>query len=67
MELLVTILLPLSMAALLVVLALGLYQLFKGDEKARASSNKLMRLRVILQGVAVLLLIAVVYFRDRGA
>ena len=38
-------------------LGFGLYSLFRGGDYARSHSNKLMRLRVGLQAVAVILLV----------
>ena len=52
------ILIVLAIAAVTVTLGLGLYSLFRGGEFARSHSNRLMRLRVGLQAVAVLLLVA---------
>ena len=45
-----------------IVLVLGIGTLFKGGETSKKYSNKLMQLRVILQFVAVLVLIAFAYF-----
>lgn len=42
-----------SMLATLVVLILGIVQLFRKDKKNIDKSNQLMRLRVIFQGVAL--------------
>ena len=55
----------LSIALLLavgVVLILGIGTLFKGGETSKKYSNKLMQLRVLLQFVAILVLIAFAYF-----
>ncbi|QUD86315.1 twin transmembrane helix small protein [Phenylobacterium montanum] len=51
-------LIPLSLAAVLVTLAFGIYALFRGGDFGRSYSNKLMRLRVLLQFVAVMVLVA---------
>ncbi len=45
-----------------VVLAMGLYTLWVGGEAARTWSNKLMRIRVLAQFIAILIIIAVAYF-----
>jgi Hypoxia induced protein conserved region len=45
-----------------VVLCLGLYTLWVGGETARSWSNKLMRIRVLAQFIAILIIIAVAYF-----
>jgi NADH:ubiquinone oxidoreductase subunit 6 (subunit J) len=50
----VTILLVLALAGVLVVLGLGMVQMFRGGNPRR--SNQLMQARVIMQGVALLLL-----------
>ena len=51
-----------SILAVLITLAFGLYALFRGGEFGRTYSNKLMRLRVVLQFIAVLILVAVPFF-----
>jgi len=45
-----------------VVLCLGLYTLWVGGDTARSWSNKLMRIRVLAQFIAILIIIAVAYF-----
>ncbi len=49
------------LAAVAVVLILGIRTLFKGDGDKK-TSNKLMQLRVLLQFVAVIVLVALAYF-----
>jgi uncharacterized membrane protein len=44
------------------VLCLGLYTLFKGGDVSRTWSNKLMRIRVAAQAVAIVIIMAVLYF-----
>nr|WP_314437998.1 twin transmembrane helix small protein [uncultured Brevundimonas sp.] len=51
------ILILIAIAAVAVTLGFGLYSLFRGGDYARSNSNKLMRLRVGLQAVAILLLV----------
>jgi hypothetical protein len=46
----------LAMFGVLVVLAIGIYSLVRGGNFREQWSNKLMRLRVLLQAVAILLL-----------
>jgi cation transporter-like permease len=48
------------------VLAAGLYSLFRGGDFSRSYSNKLMRYRVVAQFVAIILVMAVLYFSGRG-
>ena len=45
-----------------VVLILGIGTLFKGGETSKKYSNKLMQLRVLLQFIAILVLVAFAYF-----
>lgn len=55
-----------AMALVLVVLIVGIINLgFKGD-KARSRSNQLMRLRVITQFVAIILLMVGFWFKTRA-
>ena len=49
------------LAAVAVVLILGISTLFKGDGDKK-TSNKLMQLRVLLQFVAIIVLVALAYF-----
>jgi len=58
MQKLFDILVPLSLLAVLVTLGVGIYALFRGGDFGRSYSNKLMRLRVLLQFIAVLILCA---------
>ena len=45
-----------------VVLVLGIGTLFKGGETSKKYSNKLMQLRVLLQFIAIIALVAFAYF-----
>ena len=45
-----------------VVLILGIGTLFKGGEASKKYSNKLMQMRVILQFIAIIALVAFAYF-----
>ena len=56
------ILVAVAVGIVALVLCLGLYTLFKGGNTARTWSNKLMRIRVLAQFIAVLIIIAVAYF-----
>lgn len=58
MQQLFNILVPISLLAVLVTLGFGIYALFRGGDFGRSYSNKLMRLRVLLQFIAVLILCA---------
>ena len=59
-------LIPLSLAAVLGVLGMGIYALFRGGDFGRSYSNKLMRLRVLVQFIAILVLMAAFWWNRRG-
>ena len=59
MEQALTIALYCAMAALLVILAMGIINLVRSDPNQASRSNKLMRLRVLVQFIAVIILVAV--------
>ena len=48
-----------------VVLSGGLYTLWAGGDVARDWSNRLMRLRIVAQFIAILIIMAVLYFTSR--
>ena len=60
-----SLLIPVSLVAVLVALVFGLYALFKGGDFGRSYSNKLMRLRVLLQFIAILVLVSAAWWRTR--
>ena len=60
-------LIPISLAAVLLALAGGLYALYRSGEFGRSYSNKLMRLRVLLQFIAILILVAALWWRTNHA
>lgn len=47
-----------AIGAVFIVLAFGIVNLVRTDAKARSRSNKLMRLRVLVQFIAIILLVA---------
>ena len=59
-------LIPVSLAAVAAVLAVGIYSLFRGGDFGRSYSNKLMRLRVVMQAVAIAVLVAAFWWRSRA-
>jgi len=61
------ILVGIATAAVAVVLVIGLYSLFRGGDFARTHSNRLMRLRVLLQAVAILVIMLVLFFTSRSS
>ena len=54
-----------AIAAVTVTLAFGLKTLFTEGPEARSRSNKLMRLRVVLQATAVAILVLAVWWRAK--
>ncbi|RZJ43998.1 MAG: twin transmembrane helix small protein [Brevundimonas sp.] len=58
------ILILLAIIAVAVTLGFGLYSLYRGGEYARSNSNRLMRLRVILQATAVVLLLLGLWWKS---
>jgi hypothetical protein len=58
-------LIPLALTAVVGVLAFGIYALFRGGDFGRSYSNKLMRLRVVMQAVAIAVLMGAVWWRTR--
>ncbi|MEL7129085.1 MAG: twin transmembrane helix small protein [Pseudomonadota bacterium] len=53
-----TILLYIAAAALFIVLALGIINLVRTDDRQASRSNQLMRWRIGVQAIAVLILVA---------
>jgi hypothetical protein len=47
-----------AIGAVFIILAFGVFNLVRTDDQARSRSNKLMRLRVLVQFIAVCLLVA---------
>jgi len=54
-----------ALTAVAVVLGFGIYALFRGGDFGRSYSNKLMRLRVVMQAIAIVVLVAAVWWRAR--
>ncbi|MBK8197844.1 MAG: twin transmembrane helix small protein [Acidobacteria bacterium] len=59
MQNLLTIAFYLALAGIVVVLGFGLFNLIRTDENQASRSNKLMRLRVIFQAVAIGLIVLI--------
>jgi hypothetical protein len=60
------ILILVSLAAVTTALGFGLYALFRGGEFGRTWSNRLMRLRVLFQFIAIVILVAAFLVLRRG-
>lgn len=58
-------LIPISLLAVTLTLFVGLYALFRGGDFGRSYSNKLMRLRVVLQAIAIAILVLAVWWRAK--
>ena len=59
------VLVPLALAAVAITLGFGIFSMFRGGEFSLKWSNKLMRLRVALQAVAILIIVLAIM--SRGA
>jgi hypothetical protein len=57
------ILVPLALAAVALTLGLGIFAMFRGGEFGLKWSSKLMRLRVVLQAVAILIVVLAIVSR----
>jgi len=55
-----------AMAGVLVVLGFGITSLVRGGDFRQNWSNKLMRLRILLQAIAIVCLAAFAYLASRG-
>ena len=56
----------LAMFAVLVVLGIGIFSLVRGGAFRENWSNKLMRLRVLLQAIAIVILICLAWAMHNG-
>ncbi len=63
---LIDILIVVAIAAVAITLGFGLYSLFRGGEFARSHSNRLMRLRVALQALAIVILLVALFLKGQG-
>jgi hypothetical protein len=66
MHTLFDILIPVCLLAVVAVLFFGIYALFRGGDFGRSYSNKLMRLRVLMQFIAVMVLVAAFVWNRHG-
>ena len=58
-------LVAIAVGIVFLVLCAGLYTLWKGGETSRSWSNKLMRIRVLAQAIAIVIIMTVLYFSQR--
>ncbi len=66
MDKLVYFLIPIGLAVTLIILGVGIFSLAKGGTFAKENSNKLMRLRVMAQGVTIILIMIFLVLIGRG-
>ncbi|MCB2114362.1 MAG: twin transmembrane helix small protein [Parvularculaceae bacterium] len=59
-------LIPIGLAATLIILGVGIYSLAKGGAFAKANSNKLMRLRIFAQGITIAVMLLFLFLVGRG-
>ncbi|MFO1017391.1 MAG: twin transmembrane helix small protein [Hyphomonadaceae bacterium] len=57
-------LIPVALIAVFLVLCFGIYTLFRGGDFGRSWSNKAMRMRVLVQFVAILILVAAMWWKQ---
>lgn len=61
-----TIITVLALAAVAIVLFMGLWTMFRGGEGSANRSQMLMRARVIAQAVAIVVILGALFFFGRG-
>ncbi|MFZ1815097.1 MAG: twin transmembrane helix small protein [Rhizobiaceae bacterium] len=59
-----TYLIPIALAAVAIVLAMGLWNMMRGGSANR--SQKLMRLRILFQFIAVVIVMTALYFAGKS-
>lgn len=59
-------LIPIALGVVFVILCFGIYAMFRGGDFGRSWSNKAMRMRVVAQFVAILILVAALWFKQQS-
>lgn len=59
-------LIPVALGVVFVILCFGIYAMFRGGDFGRSWSNKAMRMRVLAQFVAILILVAALWFKQQS-
>ena len=59
-------LIPVAVLATAVILAIGIYSMARGGEFSKQYSNKLMRMRVTAQAIAIAIIMLFVYLLQQG-
>lgn len=57
-------LIPVALVVVFITLCFGIFALFKGGDFGRSWSNKAMRFRIIAQFVAILILVAAMWWKQ---
>lgn len=57
-------LIPAALLVVFVTLCFGIYALFRGGDFGRSWSNKAMRMRVLAQFVAIIILVAAMWWKQ---
>ena len=57
-------LIPVALGVVFLILCFGIYTLFRGGDFGRSWSNKAMRLRVVAQFCAILILVAAMWAKQ---
>ena len=60
-----SIVVAIAIGVVFVILCLGLYTLWKGGDVAATYSNRLMRIRVLAQFIAIIIIMGVLYFSSK--
>lgn len=58
---------PIALGFVFIVLLVGIYALFRGGDFGRSWSNRMMRLRIVAQFVAVLVLLGALWWSQHMA
>jgi multisubunit Na+/H+ antiporter MnhB subunit len=54
-----------ALGVVFLILCFGIYAMFRGGDFGRSWSNKAMRMRVVAQFVAILILVAALWFKQQ--
>jgi nitrogen fixation-related uncharacterized protein len=57
-------LIPVALVVVFITLCFGIFALFRGGDFGRSWSNKAMRFRIIAQFVAILILVAAMWWKQ---
>jgi len=58
-------LIPVALGVVFLVLCFGIYAMFRGGDFGRSWSNKAMRMRVVAQFIAILILVAALWYKQQ--